>query len=336
MTTSRQTTRNDPAHGTNTPSRVEIQSSSFDLSNYPNAAVQISQYSNSDKDLYITYISSLSTQGNSSSVTEHPDSGIGESSSEPEVLSHQVERGCVVPDSQSLPGSSTYIPSTSTTSDDSVARQTPHLSEAQRSISSSDNTHPRDNSSGTGLPNESPVAFEDSIDDSSILEVAASQPSPLSLRSRSEPPASSTESWSSPSRSQGPSLVRSKSDFAASYHDKVQGHEGSVIRQSRRAHNRSQRLGKSSLVPRIQSRQEPSFRVDRHTSSEAQVPHLTVPESQPSSKVDEVPCHHKSIFQTQVPFVAASRGTRKSTESAGTFKHISLISKEPPSVDIPS
>ena len=336
MTTSRQTTRNDPANETDTFSRVEVESSSFDLSKHQNAAVQTSQNNSSDKDLYITHISSLSTQGNSSSVAEHPDSGIGESSPEPEVLSHHVEKGCVVPDSQSLPGSSSYIPSTSTTSDDSVARQTSLLSEAQRSNPSSDNTNPSDKSSGTGLPNESPVAFEDSIDDSSILEVAESQPSPLSFRSRSEPPPSSTESWSSPSRSQGPSLVRSKSDFAASYHDQVQGHEGSVVRKSRRAQNRRQRLDKSSSIPRIQSRPEPSFREDRHTSSGAQVPYLTVPESRPCSKVDEVASKHNSIFQIQVPFVPASQRTRTSTESAGTFKHTSLISEKPPTFCIPS
>ena len=336
MTTSRQTTRNDPADETNTSSRVEIQSSFFDLSKYPNAAVQILQYSNTDKDLYITYISSLSTQGNSSSVAEHPDSGIGEPSPEPEVLSHHFEKGCVVPDSQSLPGSSSYIPSTSTTSDDSVAQQTPLLLRAQGSIPSSDDTHPKDNSFGTELPNESPVASEDSIDKSSIFEVAASQPSPLSLRSKSEPPPSSTESWSSPSRSQGPSLVRSKSDFAASYHDRVQGHEGSVVRKSRRAQNRRQRLDKSSSNPRIASRQEPSFREDRHTSSGAQVPHLTVLESQPCSKVDGVASKHNSSFQIQVPFVPASQGARTSTESAGTFKHTSLISEEPPIFCIPS
>lgn len=241
----------------------------------------------------------------------------------------------MVPDSQSLPGSSSYIPSTSTTLDRIVAQQTPLELETQRSVLSSDNTPSRDNSFGPGLPNESPAAFEDFIEDSSILEVAASQPS-LSLRSRSEPPHSSTESWSSPSGSRCPSLLRSKSDFAASYHDQIQRHEGSVARKSRRAQDRRQRPDKSSSISRTQSRQEPSFREDRHTSSGTQVSQLTIPVSQPSSKVDKTTSQHSSIFQTQVPFVPASQKSRTSTESAGTFKHSSIISKEPPSFHIPS
>ena len=312
---------------------MEIQSSSFNLSN-SNAAVELSQHSNLDKDLYIAYISSLSTQGHSSSLVQHPDSGIGESSPEPEVISQHIGKDCVVPDSQSLPGSSSYIPSTSTTLDGIVAQQIPLELETQRSVLSSDNTPSQDNPSGPGLPNENFAAFEDSIKDSSILEVAASQPS-LSLRSRSEPPHSSTESWSSSSRSRCPSLLRSKSDFAASYHDQVQCHEGSVARKSKRARDRRQRPDKGPSIPRTQSRQDPSFREDRHTSC-AQVSQLTIPVSQIFSKVDESTSRYNSTFQTQVPFVPASQKSRTSTESAGTFKHSTIILKEPPSSHIPS
>ena len=277
----------------------------------------------------------MSTQGNSSSLVQHPDSGIGESSPEPEVLSQHVEKDGIVPDSQSPPGSSSYIPSASTTSDDTVPRQTPLESEAQRSVPSSDNTPPRDNSSGPGLPNDSPVAFEDSIEDSLTLEVAASQPSSLSPRSRSEPPPSSTESWSSPSRSRFPSLLRSKSDFAAPYHNQAQCHEGGAARRSRRAENRRQVLDNSSSVSRTQARQDPNFRENRYTASGTQVSQSTVPVLQPCSKVDKSTSEHNLIFQTQVPFVPASQGTRTTTESAGTFKH-TLITQEPPSVYIPS
>ena len=277
----------------------------------------------------------MSTQGNSSSLVQHPDSGIGESSPEPEVFSQSIEKDGIVPDSQSPPGSSSYIPTTSTTLDGIVARQTPLESEVQRSVLSSDNIHPRDKSSGPG-PNEGPVAFEDSIEDSLILEVAASQPSPHSLRSRSEPPPSSTESWSSPSRSRCPSLLRSKSDFAASYHDQVQCHEGSVARERRRAQKRRQRPDNSSTVSRSHSQQDHAFREDPHISSGAQVSHSTIPVSHQCSKVDNINSQQNYIFQTQVPSVPTSQGTRTSAESAGTFKHTSNISKEPPSVDIPS
>ena len=335
-TAARQTTKTDSADQTGSSSRVEIQSSSFDHSKYPNAAVHISQQSNFDQDLYITYISSLSTQGNSSTLAEHPDSGIGESSPEPEVISQQIGKDGVIPDSQSLPGSSSYIPSTNATSDGIVAQQTSLDSASQHSVLSSDNTLHKDKSINPGLPNESLSAFEDPIEESLILEVAESQPSPLSLRSRSEPPPSSTESRSSPSRSRGHSLLRSKSDFAASYHDQAQCHEGSVARESRRAYNRHQRLDKSSAVSRTRSRQDPASKENQHISSGTQVSHLTIPESQPSTKLGEVPSRHSSSFQTPVPFLPTSQVTWLLTGSPGTFKHTSVIFEEPPSVYIPS
>lgn len=77
--------------------------------------VQVSQHSSFDKDLYNTYQSSLSTQRNSSSVAQHPDSGLGDSSPEPETSATPViEKDGIVPDSQSVPGSSSYVPTSST------------------------------------------------------------------------------------------------------------------------------------------------------------------------------------------------------------------------------
>lgn len=260
---------------------------------------------------------------------QHSDSGIGESSPEPGVLSRHIEKDGIIPDSQSLPGSSSYIPSRSATLEDTFAQPTRLELEARLSVLPSDNTSLKDSSSRPGLPNESPAALEDSIEDSLILEVAATQSSPLYRRLRSEPPPSSTESWSSPSGSRCPSLLRSKSDFAASYHDRAQYHESSAARQSRRAQDRRQGLDKSSSIPRVLSVQDSSPRVARHTSSGIQVSHLTIPVSQPCSKVEEVTSRHTSVFQTQVPFVPASQASRTSTESAGTFKR---ASEEPPSL----
>lgn len=259
----------------------------------------------------------MSTQANSSSLAPHSDSGIGESSPEPEVPSQHIEKDGIIPDSQSLPGSSSYIPSTSATLDDTVAQQTPLELEAQNSVLSPDNTPPKVGFSGPGLPNESPAASKDSIEDSLILEVAASQSS-LYHRLRSEPPPpSSTQSWSSPSGSRCPSLFRSKSDSAASYSDQVQCPESSVARESRQAQDSRQSVDIGSSISRVHSVQDLSSREGR--------PHLTVPVSQPGSKVDEVTSQHSSIFQTQVTFVPASQATRTSTESAGTFKHASII-----------
>lgn len=93
---------------------VVIQSPSLDTSNLPNFAVQISQHSSLDKDLYIAYYSSSSIQGSLQSIAPHPDSGLGESSPPPEVFPSQVtQTDGVVPDSQSFPGSSSYVPTSS-------------------------------------------------------------------------------------------------------------------------------------------------------------------------------------------------------------------------------
>ena len=259
----------------------------------------------------------MSTQANSSSLAPHSDSGIGESSPEPEVSQH-IEKDGIIPDSQSLPGSSSYIPSTSATLDDTVAQQTPLELEAQNSLLSLDNTP-----SKVGF-SESPAASKDSIEDSLILEVAASQSSPLYRRLKSEPPPSSTQSWSSSSGSGCPSLLRSKSNSAASYSDQVQCPESSGARQSRRVQDSHQRVDKSTSSPQIHSVQDLSSREGR--------PHWTVPVSQPGSKVDEVASHHSSIFQTQIPFVPASQATRTSTQSAGTFGHASIISEVRPAL----
>ena len=303
---SRQTTLNNSANQTRLSNRADIQSSSLGTPSRPDATVQPSQCSNTDRDLYIAYVSSLSTQANSSSLAPHSDSGIGESSPEPEVLQH-IEKDGIIPDSQSLPGSSSYIPSTSATFDDTVAQQTPL--EAQDSVFSAETTP-----SKVGFF-ESSAALKDSIEDSLILEVAASQSSSLYRRLRSEPPPSSTQSRSS-SGSHCPSLLRSKSDSAASYSDQVQCPDSSVSRQSRRAQDILQRVHTSSSISGVHLEQDPAFREGR--------PHWSVPVSQPGSKVTS---QHSSIFQSQVPFVPASQATRTSTEATGTFGHASVIAK---------
>ena len=80
----------------------------------PNLFVQISQHSNLDRDQYPQYLSSLSTQSYLSSAPPHEDSGLGESSSDIEDLRlSKSDHELIVPDSQSLPGSSSYQPTVS-------------------------------------------------------------------------------------------------------------------------------------------------------------------------------------------------------------------------------
>ena len=80
--------------------------------------VQVSQHSSLDRDQYNCYQSSLSVRSYLSSAPLHEDSGLGESSPAPEAseLCKYDQEG-IVPDSQSLPGSSTYRPAASTAGD---------------------------------------------------------------------------------------------------------------------------------------------------------------------------------------------------------------------------
>lgn len=79
----------------------------------PDFTVQISPHSSFERDQYILYQSSLSTQGALSSLPPHQDSGLGESSPSSILISEKADQNDIVPDSQSLAGSSSYVPSTS-------------------------------------------------------------------------------------------------------------------------------------------------------------------------------------------------------------------------------
>lgn len=78
-----------------------------------NFAVEISQHSSFDRDQYTHYQSSLSTQGFSSSLL-FQDSKLGDSSAPPGgSRPTQVYSDSIVPDSKLLPGSSSYVPTSS-------------------------------------------------------------------------------------------------------------------------------------------------------------------------------------------------------------------------------
>lgn len=79
-------------------------------SNLPNPVVQISQHSSFDPEQYILYKSSLSTQGILSQ--SYPASALDKSTSSADIsASKSPDRNRIIPDSQSLAGSSSYIPS---------------------------------------------------------------------------------------------------------------------------------------------------------------------------------------------------------------------------------
>lgn len=126
----------------------------------------------SERDLYIAYHSSHSTQGTFHSVPEHPDSGLGASFSEPDTPP-PCTFNSIVPDSQSLPGSSSYIPSTSSTGRRHYVGNTlPSLSPSLgAAVSSSSQQHTR---SRSGSTNHEALQIDDSLD-SFLLETELSK-----------------------------------------------------------------------------------------------------------------------------------------------------------------
>ena len=102
------------------PSDCEEESdlSAFDirLDSAPKVIVRISQHSSFDRDQYIQYQSSLSTQSYLSPPLLHEDSGLGESSPSPEASQFgKSDSSFIIPDSQPLAGSSSYQTTASTT-----------------------------------------------------------------------------------------------------------------------------------------------------------------------------------------------------------------------------
>ena len=326
-----QTNSNHSAAETRVSESDHIQSPSIDATNLPSVIVQISQHSSFERDLYIAYQSSLSTQGNSSSLVQHPDSGLGESSPEPETFATPaIEKDGIVPDSQSVPGSSSYVPPSSTSPDNTSIDQPPPTSEPQISSSAHINI-----ASNFEIANSSAVGIGDSIEDanehSSALEVAES---PLSVhtsqRSKSEPAPSSIEtSTSTPSRAQPPSLPRSASDPAIYFRiDQQQTHRDNPVSEKDQS-NHDQAVDDSSISD-SQFRGHADFSEEHQRLSEVQVPGST--DSLPKQGLEEEAANSECslVFQTQVPLAFASQGTRVSITSTGkSSQQFSIRIKDP-------
>ena len=248
--------------------------------NRPDITVQVSQHSNFDRDLYVAYQSSLSTQGTSSLPIPYPISRLNNSSICLTIDSPLDSQG-IIPDSQSLPGSSSYIPTSSTSLAVLGADQAPLI---KKSLVLKNNT---DLESSIGVPAE----VYDSIGGSSVVIVGASQPSAItSERSRSEPISNTAESSASPSGRRLPLPPRSISDPSSKYNRQY----------------RDQVL--VSEHPKYQQPQE---------TSEVQVPGSTERSSYRYHNLDGSPARSLN-FLTQVPLAFASQGSRVSIVS-GTF-----------------
>lgn len=271
----------------------------------PNIIVQVSQHSSFDKDLYIAYQSSPSTQGNSFSLLPHRNSGIGETS--PPVTSPAGSNG-IIPDSQSLPGSSSYEPTQSTSLAVLGADQAPPAHQSRFLHNSTDLE------SSTGGFAE----VHDSIEDSSAVVAVASQLSVIaSERSRSEPAPKTTESSSaSPFQARFPSLPRSISDPTSTFHDQHRRQAFGSEHPSGH-HTIHNRVNPGSADFQSLHLTRAGHTQQRQRSSEVQVLGSADRRSRQSHAVDDSPAH-SLVFQTQVPLAIASQGSRVSITSAGT------------------
>lgn len=189
-------------HISETPSRTSNNSASTNRNQTPTGiqsnpslleiAVHISQHSNLAKYHSTGYRPALSSEKSSPSLAKHPDFGLGDSSPSPETgtLSSYITQGyCIVPDSQSLPGSSSYVPSSST----SISVRATHTARLNRSsISFLGESHTSRDFTSTNFDSSSILAIataNGSIKDFPEIDVAASQP-PVEISSKAEFPAS--------------------------------------------------------------------------------------------------------------------------------------------------
>ena len=290
------------------PSEVLGQNSSHFPLDPPHIIVQISQNRNFNRDLYIAYQSSLSTQGTAS--LSSPQTTFGpEGRSPPPSTYSLADSNDIIPDSQSLPGSCSYRPTLNTSLAVLGADHTP-LNPKLRVLHNSTDLE----SSTVGV-----AEAEESLEDSSVVVIEASQPSTFaSERSRSEPALNTTESSSSSSfRAQLRSLARSTSDPTSTYQGQ---HERPVLASKDSCdHNIARDQVIHGPVDFQSSGQTRAGYPHQHRrSSVIQVPASADRSSYQSYTVDDSPIH-SLVFQTQVPLAFASQGSRVSVTPAGKF-----------------
>lgn len=159
----------------------------------PKLIVLVSQHSSLDRDNHIRYQSSLSSTNITWSFLHNQDSGITESSplSIKNLRPDKFEREVVIPDSQSLPGSSSYVP-TPTTSTGNKSVTQPETGSCV--VSTSSYTTSTNFSLSNPIPSHSPIQEpSDPIEDFTDLPLPESQDLGLhSSRSRSLPSGASS------------------------------------------------------------------------------------------------------------------------------------------------
>ncbi|MCJ1470723.1 hypothetical protein MMC07_009370 [Pseudocyphellaria aurata] len=160
----------------------------------PAFTVQISRHSSVERDQYILYQSSRSTQGDLSSLPPHQDSGLGDSPFPSSSISEKANQNDFVPDSQVLAGSSSYVPSRS------VSELT-SSNQSSRDLAINHSSRISDNSDLDYFGAREPET-DQTGDDLSSFVVSASAVEDLSIslqRSRSVPTQSSSAASGKPS-----------------------------------------------------------------------------------------------------------------------------------------
>ena len=279
-----------------TPSRSNI--------NGPKVVVQVSQHSSFDRDLYVAYQSPLPTQDKPASFIAYSDSETGIS-----LLPAALGSNSSIPDSQSLPGSSSYAPTSCASSAVLGVDQAPPIRRSRISCNSTDIE-----STTGGLAD-----VIESSEVSSAIVVATSQPSVTSsARSRSEPLRGTIDSSSaSPFGARLPSLPHSTSDPTSTYRSH---HQRQIIVPEHPSGDRTKLHQIIQYSARFQSFPQAGT---EHTqqgqrSSEIQVPGSADRISHQYHEAEDSPTH-SLVFQTQVPLAFASQGSRVSVTSAGTL-----------------
>lgn len=254
----------------------------------PNFTVQISHHSSFERDQYIRYQSSLSTQGALSSLapTPHQDSGLSESSSSSILISEETDQNDIVPDSQSLPGSSSYVPSktvSEVTSSYELAGPTTIVHSSRIADSSDFNF--------SSLREPEPTQTGDAL--SSSIVSASEGLTVSSQRSRSAPLQPSSAASRNPS-SRRVAIVQLSSSVS---------NPSLVIPDS------LEQVSLTQLVPTPTQGDNSSFRT-KNISTQTQC-------SFPSQKLKST--SPELDFQTQVSFVLDSQTTQASTELVGKY-----------------
>lgn len=249
--------------------------------NIPNIVVQISQHSSFDPEQYVLYKSSLSTQDISS--LPHQDTGPDESFlSADSSISQTQDRNRIVPDSQSLADSSSYIPS-------STAENVPNLNQSAQEVYY---PHILQITQTSDLKTTSQSEAIQSIERFSSSSVTANKELEAHLRrprfASSQPSSAVSNNSLSEILKSHVSRSQSDPDFSSS----------SNLRQSSSHQVSANLLQSESPSSRVQESSE------SHHSHPIQVFHSGGPDPDPE-------------FQTQAPLFLDSQATQSSTDFLG-------------------